>query len=150
MTSNWKNNLHQFELVKVEWAIAEELRDILKILKDATLYFSHGTPNLPTVIPAMDHIDTAFINATLPSSKNHPAVHATIEIAKQTLNKYYSLTDTSWVLLHPRHKLAYFEAAGSCSIWSDGEVMGTKRIHGFQRRIQNQQEMGPGTISREI
>ncbi|KAF8219411.1 hypothetical protein L208DRAFT_1076893, partial [Tricholoma matsutake] len=67
------------------------------ILKDATLYFSHGTPNLPTVIPAMDHIDMAFTNVTLPSSKNHPAVRAAIKIAKWTLNKYYSLTDTSEV-----------------------------------------------------
>jgi hypothetical protein len=66
-------------------------------LKDATLYFSRGTPNLPTVIPAMDHIDTIFTNATLPSSKNHLAVRAAIETAKHTLNKYYSLTDFSEV-----------------------------------------------------
>jgi hypothetical protein len=68
-----------------------------QILKDATLYFSHGTPNLPTVIPAMDHIDTTFMNATLPGSKNHPAVRAAIKITKHTLNKYYSLMDSSEV-----------------------------------------------------
>ena len=43
----------------------------------------------------MDHIDTTFTNMTLPSSKTNPAIHAAIEIAKQTLNKYYSLTDAS-------------------------------------------------------
>jgi hypothetical protein len=36
-----------------------------QILKNPTLYFSHGTPNLATVIPAMDHIETVFTNATL-------------------------------------------------------------------------------------
>jgi hypothetical protein len=115
ITSDRRNDLQQFELSEEEWAIVQEVCDVLKvrdvavwlcmstfadnanyaqILKDATLYFSHGTPNLPTVIPAMDHIDTVFMNATLPSSKNHPAVHAAIEMAKRTLNKYYSLTDS--------------------------------------------------------
>jgi hypothetical protein len=43
----------------------------------------------------MDHIDTTFTNYTLPSSKKHPAIRAAVEIAKKTLNKYYSLTDAS-------------------------------------------------------
>jgi hypothetical protein len=30
---------------------------MLQILKDATLFFSRSTPNLATVIPAMDVID---------------------------------------------------------------------------------------------
>jgi hypothetical protein len=66
-----------------------------QILKDATLFFSRGTPNLPTVIPAMDHIDSMFTDYILPTSKKHPAVRAAVEIAKKTLNKYYSLTDDS-------------------------------------------------------
>ena len=66
-----------------------------QILKDATLFFSRGTPNLPTVIPAMDHIDSIFTDYTLPTSKKHSAVRAAVEIAKKTLNKYYSLTDDS-------------------------------------------------------
>ena len=73
-----------------------------QILKDATLFFSRGTPNLATVIPAMDHIDTTFTNATLPTSKNNPAVQAAISIAKKTLNKYYSLMDYSelyWITM---------------------------------------------------
>ena len=64
-----------------------------RILKDATLYFSCGTPNLVTVIPAMDYIDTVFTSACLPSSKYKPAICAAIETAKKTLNWYYSLTD---------------------------------------------------------
>jgi len=60
-----------------------------------TLYFSRTTPNLLTVIPAMDHIDTVFTDACQPTSNFCPAVEAVIEIAKQTLNCYYSLTDAS-------------------------------------------------------
>lgn len=120
MTSERKNNLCQFELDEEEWAIAEELRDMLKvcdvtidcyfvtslaaaivfiirvldllltisrfrkILKDATLFFSRGTPSLPTVLPAMDHIDSMFTDYTLPTSKKHPAVRAAVEITKKT------------------------------------------------------------------
>ena len=57
------------------------------------VYFSRATPNLPTVIPAMDHIDTVFTDACQRTSKFGPAVRATIQIAKKTLNRYYSLTD---------------------------------------------------------
>jgi hypothetical protein len=31
-----------------------------QMFKDATLFFSRMTPNLATMIPAMDHIDTHF------------------------------------------------------------------------------------------
>ena len=59
------------------------------------VYFSRATPNLPTVIPAMDHIDTVFTDACQRTSKFSPAVWAEIQIAKKTLNRYYSLTDAS-------------------------------------------------------
>ena len=60
-----------------------------------TLYFSHGTPNLPTVIPAMEHIDITFTTITLSSSNKKPVIRTANKFAKQTLNKYYSLTDAS-------------------------------------------------------
>ncbi|KAI9431030.1 hypothetical protein F5148DRAFT_957528, partial [Russula earlei] len=52
------------------------------------------------------------------------AVCTAIEITKCTLNKYYLLTDTSEVyqiamVLHPHHKLAYFEAASQDQVWID-------------------------------
>jgi len=123
ITSDCGNDLWQFELSEEEWAIVQEVCDVLKIcdmgvwlctyqhsswqfadnvnsaqiLKDVTLYFSRGMPNLPTVIPATDHIDTIFTNTTLPSSKNHLAIRTAIETAKCILNKYYSLTDFSEV-----------------------------------------------------
>lgn len=64
-----------------------------QILKDATEFFSRGTPNLAIVIPAMDHIDTHFTNAILPTSKTNPAIRAAIGLGKRTLNRYYSKTD---------------------------------------------------------
>ena len=43
----------------------------------------------------MDHINSVFTDATLPTSQKHPAIRAAIEVAKKTLNKYYSLMDSS-------------------------------------------------------
>ena len=93
-------------------------------------YFSCGTPNLATVIPAMN-----FINDTLTTSFESPqryslAIHAALTIGKRTLSKYYNKTGESKVyyiamsmllafsvhymfltailVLHPCHKLEYF------------------------------------------
>ena len=68
-----------------------------QIFKDATLYFSCGTPNLATVIPAMDHIDKVLATAADNSFKLSPAIRAALAIGKTTLNKYYNLTDQSEV-----------------------------------------------------
>jgi hypothetical protein len=47
------------------------------------------------VIPAMDHIDTTFTNGILNAHVLEPAIRAALKLAKRTLNRYYSLTDTS-------------------------------------------------------
>jgi hypothetical protein len=78
MVEDGELGLQPYELSSREWAIVEQLCDILKvshnaltlqrchaqtmsqILKDATTFFSHSTPNLATVIPVMDHIDNTF------------------------------------------------------------------------------------------
>ncbi|KAF8546938.1 hypothetical protein OG21DRAFT_1370878, partial [Imleria badia] len=105
-----------------EWELLRQLRDVLQILKDATSYFSRSTPNLAMVIPAMDFIDETFATGMLKQKKLSPAIRAAISMAKQTLNRYYSLTDFSdlyriTMVLHPRHKLAYFKSAGWSSEW---------------------------------
>ena len=95
-------------------------------------------PNLATVIPAMD-----FINDKLTAHAHNrtlsPAIKASLELGKKTLNRYYSLTDLSEVyriamgmwpmfllasssytcqsVLHPCHKLAYFKTAGWEQEW---------------------------------
>jgi len=117
MTAARDLNLSKYKLIPEEWKIALKLCDMLKvgvcsfvhmysgnaeltqIFKGATLYFSHGTPNLATVIPTMDHIDKFLATAADSgnSSKLSPAIRAALAIGKTTLNKYYNLTDQSEV-----------------------------------------------------
>lgn len=66
------------------------------MFKDATLFFSRGTPNLAMVIPAMDHIDQHL--ATAATTHSYPlALKAALAIGKKTLNRYYEKTDQSEV-----------------------------------------------------
>ena len=62
-----------------------------QIFKDATLFLSHSTPSLTTVIPAMDHIDETLTSHSL-NLKFKPSIHAALGIAKKTLNQYYNVT----------------------------------------------------------
>ncbi|KAG2335776.1 hypothetical protein BDR05DRAFT_833811, partial [Suillus weaverae] len=107
--------LQKFELNDEEWAIAEQLRSVLKILKDATLFFSRSTPNLATVILAMDLINEKLTTYSR-NRQYHPSIRSSVQLAKVTLNRYYQLTDQSKVyciamVLHLRHKLVYFRNA---------------------------------------
>jgi len=54
------------------------------------------TPNIATVIPAMDHLDEHLTNATL-NPKYPMSIKAAIAIGKKTLNRYYDKTDHSEV-----------------------------------------------------
>ncbi|KAG6809581.1 hypothetical protein H0H92_015686, partial [Tricholoma furcatifolium] len=121
-TKDRGNNVRNLELSSSEWDIVTELAKTLKPLKDATLLFSKGTPNLPYVIPVMDQIDTLFTNAL--RSTTDPAIHAAIKSGKATLNRYYSRTDEVEIfhismVLHPRHKLTYFKNTGWQLDWID-------------------------------
>ncbi|KIM51312.1 hypothetical protein SCLCIDRAFT_94885, partial [Scleroderma citrinum Foug A] len=107
--------LRKFELADDEWVVIGQLHSVLKVLKDATLFFSCSTPNLSTVIPAMDHIDQELMTYSR-DKKYLPSIRSGVSLAKETLNHYYSHTDTSEVyriamVLHPRHKLSYFKTA---------------------------------------
>jgi hypothetical protein len=68
----------------------------LQVFKDATLFFSRSTPNLATVIPAMDHIDEQLSNYSL-TQRFEPSIRAALGLAKKTLNRYYNLTDDAEV-----------------------------------------------------
>lgn len=63
-------------------------------------------PNLATVIPAMDYIEQVMTgykrNATY-----DPAIWTAIGFGKTTLNKYYSLTDSSEVYRIAMSKLMH-------------------------------------------
>jgi hypothetical protein len=98
------------------------------------------------VIPAMDHIDETLTNNSF-NPAFEPSIRAALGIAKKSLNRYYNTTDQSevyriamgmcvsivaWVLtcilnssvLHPRHKLKYFEQAG----WEPGWIRTAEEI----------------------
>lgn len=67
----------------------------LQVFKDATTFFSRGTPNLATVIPAMDMIDLQLGTKHRETAKYDYAIRTAMGIAKRTLNKYYELTDSA-------------------------------------------------------
>ncbi|KAL1936981.1 hypothetical protein VTO73DRAFT_2438 [Trametes versicolor] len=95
-----------------------------QIFKEATHFFSRGTPNLATVIPAMDLIDQRLATGHLQSAKYDFAIRTAMGLAKKTLNKYYELTDASKayriaMVLHPSYKKAYFAKAGWLPEWID-------------------------------
>ena len=54
-------------------------------------------PNLTMVIPAVDYVDEVFTTGMLDHNHFDPAIHTAVGLAKNTLNKYYSLTDSSKV-----------------------------------------------------
>ncbi|KAF8227813.1 hypothetical protein L208DRAFT_1294730 [Tricholoma matsutake] len=126
--------LRNYELVKEEWKVAEELCEVLKIFKDATLFFSrelsakHPAMNTATVIPAMDTIDEELAMNAL-SSRYSVAVHAALSVSKKTLNRYYAKTDLSKtyrivMVLHPCHKLNYFKTAR----WEDNWIEAARQL----------------------
>ncbi|KAF9536556.1 hypothetical protein CPC08DRAFT_611104, partial [Agrocybe pediades] len=89
--------MRQYEIFEDEWGILEQLRDLLKLFKDATLYFSRATPSLAMVIPAMDHIDQHLATHAVNYDDNSIAIRAAASLGKATLNKYYNATDHSEV-----------------------------------------------------
>ncbi|TFK80197.1 hypothetical protein K466DRAFT_458543, partial [Polyporus arcularius HHB13444] len=113
--------LRAYELSEREWEILKQLRDVLKIFKDATLYFSRGTPNLPKVIHAIDHIDNTLTDQIRDDAYDS-ALRSALTMGKKVLNAYYSLSDLSAtyriaLMLHPSYKDVYFKDAGWPSHW---------------------------------
>ncbi|KIK01571.1 hypothetical protein K443DRAFT_98386 [Laccaria amethystina LaAM-08-1] len=113
--------LRSYELSEMEWIIAKKLSGVLKIFKQATLFFSAQTPNLSKVIPAMDYIDKHLASGAL-NTTYLPSIRASMLIGKRLLNKYYNMTDYSEVyhismVLDPKRKLNYFRSAGWEEDW---------------------------------
>ena len=111
IAGNKLSNLHRYELGDEDWVIVEQLCETLKvsrgyriysnnlfrmiqIFKDATLFFSRATPNLATVILAMDHIDEE-LTMQAQDFNLKPAICAALSMAKKVLNAYYDKTDWS-------------------------------------------------------
>ena len=86
----------------------------------------------------MDHIDT-YLATTIQDQSISAALQGALALGKRTLNRYYNKTDFSeiyrigmgvfihfvnyyfpysfFLVLHPRHKLKYFENAGWEEDW---------------------------------
>ncbi|KIM61406.1 hypothetical protein SCLCIDRAFT_122086, partial [Scleroderma citrinum Foug A] len=107
ITDKTKLKVTDLALDAHEWALLRQLWDVLKILKDATLYFSCSTPNLAMVIPAMDHIHQELSKYSH-DKKYVRSIHAGVSLAKETLNRYYSCTDESEVYCIAMGKLDLF------------------------------------------
>jgi hypothetical protein len=112
MTADRNMNLRKFELSKKEWGMTTELCEVLQvcplqpffvneliyllyqIFKHGTLFFSRDSPNISTVIPAMDHIDEYLMTACRNMKISKP-IRAALALGRQTLNHYYNKTDHS-------------------------------------------------------
>jgi len=111
-----------------------------------TLYFSRGTPNLVSIIPAMDVINKSLNTLFDSPQKYSVAIRAVLTIRKRTLSKYYNKTGESEVyhiamsmfllfyvhhmfliaiiVLHPCHKLEYFRKNN----WDEPSIEATRDI----------------------
>lgn len=112
ITSECDMKLRSYKLSQEEWDIAAHLswrcvvfsnplvtsqlwtNPFPQIFKDATLFFSRGTPNIATVIPAMDHIDSKLATDAR-NNKNPLSIKAALAVGKKTLNRYYDKTNHS-------------------------------------------------------
>ncbi len=61
------------------------------------LYFSQGTPNVATIIPAIDIIDSMIATISEPLHKFCLAICTALAVGSLTMNKYYNKTDYSEV-----------------------------------------------------
>lgn len=74
---------------------------LTQAFKDATMFFSRADANLASVIPAMDKLDTMLATAVIEKGAGEPDIvlsapmKAAVLVSKDTLNKYYNLSDES-------------------------------------------------------
>jgi len=119
----------------------------------------------------MDHIDEHLATAAL--NPDYPmAIKAALTIGKMTLNRYYNKTDHSEVfcvtmgmicstiqltyltglilVLHPQHKLEYFEKAGWEKAWVKRaeEIVRTEFERSYKYRGDIWAETTPTTVRR--
>ncbi|THV05846.1 hypothetical protein K435DRAFT_646377 [Dendrothele bispora CBS 962.96] len=131
-TADAENNLRDWELSLREWELLESLRDSLKVLYDATNIFSTQQPTIAEVISIMDKIDSFLATRIIETPTDNctqrvevsEALKTSLILAKRTLNKYYTLTDSSSVyriamVLHPSKKLEYFREQNWAASWVD-------------------------------
>ncbi|KAG6839609.1 hypothetical protein C0991_000965 [Blastosporella zonata] len=124
ITADKALNLRHYELFDDEWMAISDVVSVLKVFKDATLYFSiDNKPSIANVIPTMDQIGEMLCINTADDTLA-PAVRHALTFAWRHLNKYCSKTDSSNVyriamILHPKLKTKYFHQHGWDKRWID-------------------------------
>jgi hypothetical protein len=120
ITDRCEMKLQDYEIELHKWDIVKQLRDVLgvrplmfksffdlsyipsQVFKDVTLFFSRGgTPNVASVIPAMDHLDKHLASIATSLKYGRP-IKAAVALRKKTLNRYYDWTDHSevyWIVM---------------------------------------------------
>ena len=114
ITADKEFKLHKYKLDNEDWKIIKDLAAVLRQFKKATLYFSQDNASVAAVIPAMDQITKGLHPRT--KKPFHCSIIAALTLAKNKMNRYYSLTDSSntyriAMVLHPGMKLDYFRQA---------------------------------------
>ncbi|KAJ3738192.1 hypothetical protein EV360DRAFT_58350, partial [Lentinula raphanica] len=105
--------LVEYILDEDEWEAIEGLVSVLKVsiasllllshslpfqvLKEATIFFSTDSPGVSSVVPAMDAIDETLASGIIDEATLSAPVRHTLSLGKKTLNKYYELTDDSYI-----------------------------------------------------
>ncbi|KAJ3746924.1 hypothetical protein EV360DRAFT_57277, partial [Lentinula raphanica] len=122
------NGLAEYALDDEEWKAIEGLVSVLRILKDATNFFSTHTPSVATVIPAMDIIDRSFASGIVNNQALSVPVRHALSLGKRTLNKYYELTDESYIYrlaisMYPSYPISFIHMTDrSCSPPSEAQT----------------------------
>jgi hypothetical protein len=111
ITADKALKLRRYELDHDDWVIVEDLVSVLEVCrlhlllyallilltiqkyKMATLFFSQDSASIVAVIPAMDKLDDHLNSRT--GRPYHPAIRAAMRLARNTLNRYYSMSDLS-------------------------------------------------------
>ncbi|KAG6916339.1 hypothetical protein DXG01_007276 [Tephrocybe rancida] len=84
-----------YELDEEDWQIISDLNRVLKVYKDATLFFSaDNVASITNVILMMDHIDK-MLNDDVSNTALTPSVHAALGFACTSLDKCCSGTGAS-------------------------------------------------------
>ncbi|KAJ3748227.1 hypothetical protein EV360DRAFT_57004, partial [Lentinula raphanica] len=144
------NRVYDLLLEDDEWNAIEGLVSALKILKEATSLFSMSSTRVAAVIPAMDTIDEAFASGIIDDETLSTPVRHALSIGKWTMNRYYELSDDSYVyriamstfsfilllywphknfsVLDPSLKLDYFKNANWPQLWIDSAVTVTREV----------------------
>ncbi|KAI9459956.1 hypothetical protein HD554DRAFT_1998511, partial [Boletus coccyginus] len=90
ITAKEKYKLRKYKLDNEEWQI---IRDLVCLLKQATLFFSQDSASIAAVIPAIDKLNDHLNDVT--KQDYHTAIKAAMKLAQNKLDRHWRRTDQS-------------------------------------------------------